>query len=194
MKHLIVCFAALLLLGSCTKEDLESILPPETTTGENTAGFIVDEKTVILPSNSVSSVPGTGTVSGLSISTGPNFNSANDSRYFTIKISNTASKKTHTARVRIHEFPSEFEKYVFGEHNGEYGGDGPNYPQMEVIISGKDIETEWYSSKPNNGSIVFTKVDTTSKIYSGTFEATLYHRFDGNKTMQITQGRFDIKR
>ena len=107
MKYLMLCVAMLISLSSCKKEELESKLPPETTTGKNTAGFIVDGKTVVLPSNSVSSVPGSGTVSGLSIRTGPNFNSSDYSKYFNIKIANVAAKKTYSARIRIHEFPYE---------------------------------------------------------------------------------------
>jgi hypothetical protein len=193
MKYLMLYALLLLTLAGCSSTDPEPNLPPETTTGENTAGFIVDGKTVVLPSNSYSSVPGTGTVSGLSIRTGLNFSSPTDSRYFTIKISNTGSRKTYTARLRLHEHPFESEKYFFGLHNGEYGGDGSNHPQMEVIISGKDIETEWYSSIPNSGEVIFTRVDKINKIYSGAFEATLYGRFDNTKTMKISKGRFDIK-
>jgi len=78
----------LLTLASCSLQDQEPNLPPKTITGENTAGFLVDGKTIVLPSNSVSSVPGSGTQSGLSIRTGPNFNSPTDSQYLAIGITN----------------------------------------------------------------------------------------------------------
>ena len=110
MKYLILCFAMLISLSSCKKEELESKLPPETTTGKNTAGFIVDGKTVVLPSNGISSVPGSGTQSGLSIRTEPNFSSPIDSRYFTLEISNIKSKRVHSAYIRIHEYPYEPKK------------------------------------------------------------------------------------
>ena len=194
MKYLILCFAMLVSLSSCKKdEDKQPDLPPETITGANTAGFIVDGKTVVLPKNGYSSVPGGGVLSGLSIRTGPNFSSYDSSEYFTLKITNHKDKKVYSARIRIHEYPYEPKEYYFGKHNGEYGADGPNYPQMEVIISGDGIETEWYSSNSDSGSITFTRVDNVSRIYSGTFKATLYGRFDSNKIMQISQGRFDIK-
>ena len=191
MKHLIVCFAALLLLGSCTKEDLESILPPETTTGANTAGFIVDGKTVVVPKYGYSSVPGGGGSSGLSLITGPNFSSLTGSKYFSIEIANYGDKQVFSADIRVHETPHEPKKYDFGQHTGIYGGGGPNYTQM-VVITKEGGETQWYYSAPNSGHITFTRADTIQRIYSGVFEATLYNRFDDTKTMTISQGRFDL--
>ena len=61
MKYLMLCFAMLMSLSSCKKdEDKQPDLPPETTTGANTAGFVVDDKIVVLPSYGYSTIPGGG--------------------------------------------------------------------------------------------------------------------------------------
>ena len=192
MKYLMLCFAMLMSLSSCKKdEDKQPDLPPETTTGENTAGFIVNGKTVVTPNYGYSSVPGGGGSSGLSVYTGPNFSSPSDTRYFTLEIANYGAKQVYSANIRIHEYPQKPKKYDFGQHTGIYGGGGPNYPQM-VVITKENDETQWYYSAPNSGHITFTRADTTQRIYSGVFEATLYNRFDKTKTMTISEGRFDL--
>lgn len=191
MKHLIVCFAALLLLGSCTKEDLESILPPETTTGANTAGFIVDGKTVVLPSNSVSSVPGSGTSYGLYAQFGPEFsNTGND--YFSLEIANAGSEKTYAIYLRMPNMKNGEGKYLLGQSNGDTYYDGPNYPQVILIMSGNNTETRWYYSSENSGFIELTRVDNDNYYYAGKFECTLYNREDSTQTLKISKGRFDI--
>ena len=193
MKYLMLCFAMLISLSSCKKdEDKQPDLPPETTTGANTAGFVVDDKIVILPSDSYSSVPGTGMVYGIKVQTGPNFNSTEDSRYFTFRIANIGNPEVYSMNIRIHTSPQESEKYAFQKYSTDNYADGPNYPQASLMISGKNIETEWYYSDQNSGSVIFSKIDSSRLIYSGTFEATLYNRYDPSKTMRITQGRFDI--
>ena len=101
MKYLMLCFAMLIGLSSCKKEELESKLPPETTTGKNTAGFIVDGKTVILPSESYSSVPGSGLIKGLVVKTGPNAHSENNSQYFTIQIANSANNPSRNMKIIV---------------------------------------------------------------------------------------------
>ena len=192
MKHLLIYFAAFFLLASCTKEEeAQPELPPETTTGENTAGFIVNNKTVVTPNYGYSSVPGGGGSSGLSVYTGPNFNSPNDSRYFTLEIANYGGNPVYLAIIRVHEYPYTPKTYDFGEKKGDFYADGPNYPQM-VVITKEGGETQWYYSAPNSGHITFTRADTTQRIYSGVFEATLYNRFDDTKTMTISKGRFDL--
>ena len=106
-------------------------------------------------------------------------------------IANSANNPSHAIYIRIHEYPREG-TYAFGNFLRDNYVDGPNYPQSSLIISGKGSETQWYYSKSNSGSITFNKVDNNLKIYSGTFKATLYNRFDENKTIEITKGRFDI--
>ena len=192
MKYLILCFAMLIGLSSCKKdEDKQPDLPPETTTGANTAGFIVDGKTVVLPKNGYSSVLGGGATSGLSIRIGSNFNSPINDQYFAIGIANYGDDLVYSAKIRIHEYPKENKQYDFGRYNGESYADGPNHPQM-VVITNESGETEWYYSSPTGGYIIFNRVDTINKVFSGTFEATLHNRFDDTKTMIITKGRFDI--
>ena len=192
MKYLMICFAMLIGLSSCSKEDIESKLPPETTTGKNTAGFIVDGKTVVLPSNSVSSVPGSGTSHGLTYKKGRRFDSL-ERDYLSVQVSNSNSNDIYSTYVRIDKLYEEAPKtYILGNSNGEYGMDGPNYPQIILIHSSKDKDTQWYYSRQNSGSITMTNADFVSRTFSGTFEGTLYNRFDEAKTIKITQGRFDI--
>jgi hypothetical protein len=182
----------LLTLASCSSEDNEPNLPPETTTGENTAGFVVDGKKVILPKDKYSSTPGTGMVYGIKVQMGPNFNSSENNDYFTFRISNVGDPVVYSMNIRIHQPPEQLKKYVFQSFSIDNYADGPNYPQASLTISGKNIETQWYYSAQNSGSIIFTRIDATQRIFSGIFSATLYNRFDRSKTMQITKGRFDI--
>ena len=126
--------------------------------------------------------------SGLSIITGP---TSYGETYFTVRIANYGDRNVYSTNIRINKSPQENEEYTFRQHNGDYYSDGPNYPQMVVITKEKG-ETQWYRSGENSGSIIFTRIDARQKIFSGTFEATLYNRFDKNKIMKITKGRFDI--
>jgi hypothetical protein len=44
-----------------------------------------------------------------------------------------------------------------------------------------------------NGTLNITKYDLTNRIFSGTFEATLYNPSTCTDTIKITNGRFDVK-
>ena len=49
MKHLLLLFTVLMALNACSKDDDHASLPPETQTGANTVGCLVNGK-VYLPS------------------------------------------------------------------------------------------------------------------------------------------------
>lgn len=190
MKCLIV-FMLLLTLAGCRKEETQPDLPPETTTGANTAGFIVNGKKVILPKDAYSSIPGGGESKGLQYRVGYNFDSLQGD-YLEIRFSNQGDTEVFSIYARIHKMERFPKKYILGGNNGEIGIDGPNYPQIIVIHGGRNKETQWYYSKDNSGFIDITNADFEQQIFSGTFEATLYNRFDETKTIQISEGRFDI--
>ena len=48
MKHLLLLFTALIILNGCSNDDDNASLPPETQTGANTVGCLVNGK-VFLP-------------------------------------------------------------------------------------------------------------------------------------------------
>ncbi len=54
-------------------------------------------------------------------------------------------------------------------------------------------EFKWYCSIENGGTITITRYDYDNKIVSGTFSCTVQNKDNPNETIEITEGRFDIK-
>lgn len=65
-------------------------------------------------------------------------------------------------------------------------------PQCNILFT---IAHDTYSIDPKDSLVNWvkvSKVDTDSKIVSGTFQFTMYHDQQPNKVLNITDGRFDL--
>lgn len=83
--------------------------------------------------------------------------------------------------------------YTIGQSNNEFYIDGPNNPHAIVhTFDGINLGKVFLSGS-DTGTITFTRFDYPNGIYSGTFSITVYNKDNPNETIQITDGRFDIK-
>lgn len=63
----------------------------------------------------------------------------------------------------------------------------------QVSVNGIDL-SEWYvGNTPGEGSLTITRLDTVENIISGTFSFKGQPRFNSDKTVSVTDGRFDIR-
>lgn len=160
-----------LLLYSC-KQDPEPQLPPETQTGANTFGCMVNGK-LWLPSqedgspiiNAYLGSSGTFTVAAFIIL---DRSSSGGEEYENIALGLKGLNKTGT--------------YYLDERNAyvDYGHDLKKCYYLNVI-----------SGSYYTGKIEITRFDLTNNIVSGKFEATL--KVPSCDTIKITDGRFDVK-
>ncbi|HKB45658.1 MAG TPA: DUF6252 family protein, partial [Chitinophagaceae bacterium] len=54
-------------------------------------------------------------------------------------------------------------------------------------------DNEWITSAQYTGSINFTKVDTINHIISGSFAFQAINLYNDPQSLNVTEGRFDIK-
>jgi hypothetical protein len=175
MKTKLFPFLILLLLslGACKKHRLQSNgLPPATQQGKNTLGFILNGQ-AWMPK-------GFNGTANLSIDVDFGFNDGifnivgyrtinSTTEQFTIGISDSLNTITipHTFII----FPNS----VFGI----------SYTKNPCDYFSKE------STTISQGTLIITKLDRINKIISGTFNGTLSK--SGCETIQITEGRFDMK-
>ena len=197
MKYLFLPF--LVLLFGCTKTETtnsKDTLPPITQVGANTAGCIIDGK-VLVPKNGTNSING-GVVYGLEASTGSNFNNlpyGND--YFSIIISNLKDKgHNYWIYVYIDNLSNGIGQYMVEQSNGQFFNQTSHNPQIIVRETYDGVSGKTYLSSHNSGTINITRFDFNTlynTIISGTFNATLYNDSNPTETIQVTDGRFDLK-
>ena len=183
----ICLYVMLLAFGSCSSckkdqppPDPVSTLPPQTQTGANTFGAMVD---------GVPFIPerGTGFGSGPAVSGGyrdnlQNYiyrnnvwiNAGNSTQGMTIWLRNVGSVGVYQLNFDTAPKPQAF------------------YPENYISVS-KNGATEFYTTTNTYaGTVEVTRADTINKIVSGRFSFTGLDRTTG-KTIQVTNGRFDCK-
>jgi hypothetical protein len=166
--------ATLLGLSQCQKNDPKSALPPETQTGANTFGCLVNGQPWQPRGNAGSS----------------NYTVVldRDTRGYILDI--------HTYRI-FGESPDELQAMVLFATDikgvGMYSFRSPQrtrasfeYQKTYCYWSTRDSVTTY-----RQGSLIITRLDRTAGIISGTFAFTLAK--PGCDTIKVTQGRFDRK-
>jgi hypothetical protein len=193
MKKLTLLLGIMLVLA-CSSDDAvdpESLLPPITTTGENTFGCLIDGK-FFRPRDGRSTI------------------NSDNRGLVTIQSENAANweilvydrKSTKTTSIVIH-LENLFQTsmgitgiYDLGQANGFRSIDGPNnnYIYCQKWSVEKD-SYQTYLSSPTSGSIVINKIQREPGLYSihsGTFQAALINNQDSADTLFIDLGRFDL--
>jgi hypothetical protein len=156
-----------LLLTSlqCKKENL-NVLPPATTTGENTMGAYIDGKLFVSRRLDLLSQDPGGTYNPtdpmLGFSGGSSFNPDGPNIGFSVK-----------------------ENLQLGKLNFETGG--ANYG----LLTTRSVAGTLVHYYTESGFIEFTRVDIDKKVFSGRFDVIF--KSETGQTIHVTDGRFDLK-
>ena len=192
MKTQFFIFLATLLLVGCSKEepsppqDPLAKLPPETQTGANTFGCIINEQ-VFYPRDGESSLfnPGSkGMIFWGDHTIGQNL-------YNEIEIKNAQDGKP-CLRMIIHLhglFQNKVGDYVWKSSNFQNSIDG----LMQNYVFAKNFDAlanawKFYGSYENSGKVTITRY---GNVISGNFSGKL-RLLNGNEEIEIKNGRFDI--
>jgi hypothetical protein len=187
-KMTLVLLGIMLVYGNCKFETKEvipediSILPPVTDNGANTFGCLIDKVVWV---NKGSSTSGVNIYNSTFV-----YSRQKDSTIIDIK----GNMYTYDGK---------------SDDNFSLGFSGKGIPKVGltyVLEKDAKMRMEYYkrlnnsnvyviSKNPNPelNTITFTKVDTLSKIVSGRFEGKLVNSTSNNNTLNVSDGRFDIK-
>jgi len=184
LKTIGLFFLAFIFIN-CTNNDnlitlveVEDQLPPITQTGANTFGCLINGKVFIPKDKTGYTPPGGGRPKGLSVGIGtPTYFTMVARNYLDIYINIYIPNDTPLEQV-----------YTFKISSGLPSGlDAPNYPHAYIVYNGfKHVTFE------NSGTITFTKADSNTRVYAGTFEIKTKSETNENLIIELTQGRFDI--
>ena len=196
MKKLFNIFLATALFSACSKDNSPQPepdkLPDATMVGANKAGCYINGE-LLLPKNGSQAIGGSPAY-GLKIGAGLNFNlPIIGDDYLFVRIANLRDNGGDDIYIHLNDTTIGVGNYQIGQSNGQYFADGHNNPQViahtyDAINLGKT-----FYSFPNSGIIIITRFDYLNGIYSGIFNCTLYNKDNPAETIQVTDGRFDIK-
>jgi hypothetical protein len=190
---LLLITSVLWSLGGCSKDATLATaldqLPQVTTTGANTAGYIINGK-ILIPKNGSASFAGSSY--GLRLNYGGNFYpDKND--FWQLHISNNKDSENNFGIVLyIKNMNSGNGIYNINQSNGQLSSSF-NINQIIAGIKTNGLLNTYYSSN-DSGAINITRSDLGYgiAIFSGTFSCTLYNKDNTSETIQVTDGRFDI--
>jgi hypothetical protein len=184
---------SLFFLTACTNDEAkgsecQANLPAITTTGANTFGCCINGN-LLIPRD------GTGTF-GVSddgfITWG---HPSGNNQYFEIDIHDYKSDKP--AKILIHI--QDLHLYGIGNYdlhssNGNRGLDGLQHTYLHCrVFDSKTNSYQYYRSTENSGIIKITRYDFEHRIISGTFNCVVTNTSNPNDSIEIKDGRFDIK-
>lgn len=182
----IVCLFLITACG-CAKESLQDQLPPITQTGANTFGCIVDGK-IFIPRDSYSSTPGNNFFKGLKLLIGNNFLNTSGDDIWVLSAGNFKIDPNIYIYIYIPSLINANNSFMINTSDG-YKDSSLPHTHIYCQIDGSN---NTYLSSESSGFIKFSRLDTTSGIYSGTFNVKLKNKDNENDTIEITDGRFDI--
>lgn len=183
MKNLLFILIAFLIVGCRDSSDDNSPkLPPETQTGANTFGCLVNGR-LFYPRDGTFDIMGANKAVVYS----------GNNKFDEILVANFKDgKPLNYMYFHIHDLPTKgVGEYVWKESNFNKGIDG--LMQNYLYVRAFDYTTntwKWYTSYENSGKTVITKYGG-QPIVSGTFSGKL-RTAEGKETIEITNGRFDI--
>ena len=194
MKKLIYILSFFLLLSGCSKDnnpaDPLAKLPPETQTGANTFGCIINGQ-VFYPRDGTSSLFNPG---GKGLKYWGD-HTVDQNLYNEIEIRNLKDGKP-CSRMIIHIhglFQNKAGEYVWKSSNFQNSIDGLMQNYVFARIFDETSQTwKFYGSYENSGKVTITRYDLPNRIVSGNFNGKL-KLFNGNEEIEIKNGRFDIK-
>lgn len=160
---------------SCKKEVTE--LPAITQTGANTFGCKIDGKFWVPAGFGV-------------VPTAPKLEARIAGNSLYINARNFSSSPVE----------SEFEIYIQElTGNGTYVlNAAPNYPSPAgnygyYVHRNVTPDNEYITSSPYTGTVMITKIDSVNRFVSGTFEFKAMSLFNASQSINVTEGRFDVK-
>lgn len=183
MKNLLFILIAFLIVGCRDSSDDNSPkLPPETQTGANTFGCLVNGR-LFYPRDGTFDIMGANKAVVYS----------GNNKFDEILVANFKDgKPLNYMYFHIHDLPTKgVGEYVWKESNFNKGIDG--LMQNYLYVRAFDYTTntwKWYTSYENSGKTVITKYGG-QPIVLGTFSGKL-RTADGKEIIEITNGRFDI--
>ncbi|NHM01568.1 DUF6252 family protein [Flavobacterium difficile] len=178
MKKILILLALTLTLSCCNKDDNPSSsndqLPPETQTGANTVGCLVNGK-VFLPHQE-----------GINPAVNCFYQLYNGEYFFTMNFADlrgTGVKAVviQTSRINL----EEGQIYLLNKNiieDGDFSGGGQYY--ISSILS-----NNFYTNTIKTGELKITRLDISNSIISGTFWFDAVNT--AGETVEIRSGRFD---
>ena len=193
MKNTLFSFLVFVLLASCSKDSTNNTkaqLPPETQTGANTFGCIINNQ-VFYPRDGVSSVLNPGQ-KGVIFWGDPSGNS----EFNEIEISNCVTG-IPASSMMIHLQGLDQQQigdYVWQESNFQSTINGlmQNYVYASIYDSASR-SYKYYSSYQNSGKVTITFYASNNTIVSGNFSGKL-RLYNGTDEIEIKSGRFDFNK
>lgn len=174
MKKLLLLLTIALTLSCCNNDDDSgSSLPPETQTGANTVGCLVNGK-VFLPHQE-----------GLSPSVNCFYQFVDGEFFFTMAFSDLRGGGVESVSIQTGRITLQANQtYILNKNSfddGDFtGGGGSYFPTLSNIYSTTIIKT---------GELTITRVDLSNSIISGTF---WYDAINSEGVVvEIREGRFD---
>ena len=196
MKTTILFFLTILSLVGCSKNDDPmpsdplAKLPPETQTGANTFGCIINNQ-VFYPRDGTSSLLSPGG-KGLMIWGDPSANQ----QYNEFEIRNLQDGKP-CSRMIIHlqNLPQlQVGEYIWKPSNFNSSIDGLQQNYVFAKIFNNATNTwKFYGSYENSGKVTITKYASNNTIISGNFSGKL-RLINSTEEIEILNGRFDINK
>ncbi len=188
MKKSIFFLFILAASYSCGNDDdslsnNERTLPPITQNGANTLGCYIDDK-LFIPRN------GNNDRAVYFYSGYPELTS-----YYEIDARDLRSEKTASLLMHIQALDANgFGEYIVNESNGSRGIDGLEDTYMHCRVWRDDVgDFQYYLSYENSGVITITNYSLSGRLISGTFSGSVRNYEEPYDTIQVTQGRFDLK-
>jgi len=189
--HLLFCTLAI-TLASCDNNDdassCESSLPPATTTGANTFGACINGKLLIPRSGSGSfgTTPRAARLLG-------GWPLVTD--YYELEIRDLKSARSGFILLhmdKVHEL--ELAIYVIDQSNGQNSLDGLDHTYLHCrVFDDKTGQYQYYRSFEDSGVLEITNYNFNNRLLSGTFNSRAVNSANPLDTIEIKQGRFDLK-
>ena len=193
-KTTIFLLSVFLSLASCSKDSSSSgfQLPPETQTGANTFGCIINNQ-VFYPRDGTSTLFNPGG-KGLILWGDPS-DPTGLGNYEEIEIRNLQdAKPANSMIIHLQGFAQIGVGEYFWHPSNFYNSiDGlmQNYVYAKIYDASVN-GWRYYGSYENSGKVTITRYDFINRIVSGTFSGKL-RLLNGNTELDVLNGRFDIK-
>jgi Family of unknown function (DUF6252) len=174
MKKLLLLLCTTFLLSSCDRDGQifagKDQLPPETQTGANTVGCLVNGK-VFLPKKE-----------GISPEVNCFYQLVDGEYYFSISFSDRTGANNTTVNVFTKKISLKVgSNYVLNKPDNTILGSGGEYRESQL--------NQYNTNKATTGELKITKLDPTNSIISGTFWFDAVN--SAGEVVQIREGRFD---
>ncbi len=184
----------IVMLFSCSKNEPsspESKLPPETQTGANTFGCLIDGNLFLPRSGNTSQV---FPLFGARLFRGyPEFNFD----YYELEVQDYKSNLGGSFFFHMHNAPiNGIGTYTIDESNGMLDIDGFEHNYIHCTVFDNSTNSfQKYVSFPNSGTFTITRLTPSTgsgTIISGTFSCRLRNINNPEDEIEIIKGRFDI--